>query len=81
MDDLKSKTLGELIRPEGFSCSCGHTHKAEIPYILISSGALESVPEALNVLGKKHPMVLCGPNGYKAAGESVCRLLAESGIA
>ena len=81
MDDLKSMTLGELIRPEGFSCSCGHTHKAEIPYILISSGALESVPEALNVLGKKHPMVLCGPNGYKAAGESVCRLLAESGIA
>lgn len=80
MDDLKSKTLEELIRPEGFSCSCGRVHKSAIPCIHIGSGALESVSEALTVIGKNHPMVLCGPNGYEAAGKAVCRLLEESGI-
>ena len=80
MEDLKTKTIDELIRPEGFSCSCGKDHKAGIPFVRISSGALSSVPEALALLGKHHPMVLCGPNGYKAAGEAVCGLLEKSGV-
>ena len=80
MEDLKSKKIEELIRPEGFSCSCGKNHKAGIPFIRIGSGALASVPEALALLGKHHPMVLCGPNGYKAAGKAVCSLLKKSGI-
>ena len=80
MDDLKSKTLEELIRPEGFSCTCGRVHRSAIPNINIGSGVLASVTEALTTLGKNHPMVLCGPNGYEAAGKAVCRLLEESAV-
>ncbi len=80
MDDLKSKTLEELIRPEGFSCSCGRVHRAEIPFVRVGSGVLDSVTEALKILGKNHPMVLCGPNGYQAAGKAVCSLLEKAGI-
>ena len=80
MKDLKSMTLEELICPEGFVCSCGRVHRAEIAFIRIGRGALSSVTEALNTLGKKHPMILCGTNGYEAAGKAVCRLLEETGI-
>ena len=80
MSDLKSKTIQDLIRPGGFACYCGKTHKAPIRFVRIGEGELSSVPVALNVLGRKHPMVLCGPHGYEAAGEAVCRLLEKNGI-
>ena len=71
----------ELIRPEGFSCSCGRQHRAEIRFLRIAPGALSEVTKALSVLGCSRPMVVCGPHGYEAAGKTVCSLLEAGGIA
>lgn len=69
-----------LIRPEGFQCSCGKEHRADIQYLKIRPGAVHLVPEALAVLGARRPMVVCGPFGYEAAGKTVCALLRDAGV-
>lgn len=73
--------IPELIGGRVFDCGCGKPHSAGIDYISIGPGALENVPAAMNAIGAKKPMVVCGPNGYKAAGEKVCEILKKNGIA
>lgn len=80
MSEISSIPAEQLIRAGGFDCPCGKRHKAEIRYLKIGPGTVRLVPEALSTLGVHHPLVVCGPFGYKAAGETVCGLLRESGI-
>ena len=74
-------TLQQLTRPEGYDCACGHHHACALQYLKIARGALTSLPEMLAVLGSKRPFVLCDRNTYAAAGERVCALLDQAGIA
>ena len=73
-------SIEELINPEGFECECGGHHVADIKYIVVSDGAINSVPDILKKMECKYPMVVCGPNGYRAAGEKVISLLKANDI-
>lgn len=80
MDNLYELELEQLIRPEGIPCSCGRVHRADMRYLKAGPGAVSSVAEAVKAVGGKNPLVVCGPNGLKAAGERVCGILEENGI-
>lgn len=80
MENLYDLELGQLIRPEGYSCECGHMHRSDMKYLKAGPGVISSVAEGVRAIGGKNPLVVCGPNGYVAAGSRVCELLKESGI-
>ena len=81
MSEMPVLQLEKLIRLGSFDCLCGERHATEIRYLKLGSGVLASVPEVLKAMGVGHPMVICGPHGYEAAGRDVCRLLEESATA
>lgn len=81
MSEFLNRPIEDLIRPEGFSCACGKRHTAFVRYLKLGRGAVDLVPDALKALGSTHPMVVCGPYGYEAAGKRVCALLEENAIA
>ena len=81
MQNFDELTLQQLTRPEGYDCACGHHHACALQYLNIARGALTSVPDMLSALGSKRPFVLCDRNTYAAAGERVCALLSDAGIA
>ncbi len=80
MDNIELIPLENLIRPEGFACSCGRRHKAPVPYLKIGSSAAWMVPDALRALSCRRPMVVCDENGCAVAGKDVCEALKKSGI-
>ena len=41
---------------------------------------MEDTAKALAAIGAAKPMVICGPNGYEAAGRQVCKLLENSKV-
>lgn len=62
-------------------CSCGKVHTAPIDEVLIGSGVLARLPEIIRKYGASRPFVLADVNTYAAAGQRVCKLLEENGIA
>lgn len=80
MIEFSKLPYDELLCEKGFVCNCGKIHRAEIKYLKISHGAINSVPEAINTLGCKKPFIVCGPFGYEAAGEEMCNELKKAGI-
>ena len=79
-EKLRDLSIPELITPSGFDCSCGRHHEAGIKYLSIRPGAVEDTAKALAAIGAAKPMVICGPNGYEAAGRQVCKLLENSKV-
>ena len=80
MDTFAHLPAENLLRPEGFVCACGRRHIAGIRNLKIAHDAILAVPVIVRELGATYPLVVCGPNSYKAAGEAVCRGLKEAGI-
>ena len=64
-----------------FSCSCGKIHSTQVDDIIIEKGAVRRVPEVLERYQSKKAFILADENTYKAAGEKVCVILDERGIA
>ena len=77
---LSELSLEELVRPGGYPCDCGHTHKCELKYLKIEKGAITKLPEMLSAVGSVHPFLVCDQNTWKAAGELADRILTEAGI-
>ena len=77
---LSEMTLAELTREEGIRCSCGKVHRCGLRYFRAGAGAVQTLPEALKVRGRKHPMVVMDTNTEKAAGEKVRKVLRDAGI-
>ena len=61
-------------------CSCGKTHSFSVKLVMGQS-AVSQVPEIVKGYGVKKAFLLSDVNTYKAAGEQVCILLQENGIA
>ena len=64
-----------------FECSCGHPHSMDIDRIVIESGALQRVAAYLKPYQAKKIFLIADNNTYAIAGETVERLLRESGSA
>jgi len=62
-------------------CSCGKIHTASIDEVVVGNGILCRLPEFVNKYKAKRPFVLADVNTFQAAGEIVCNILKENGIA
>lgn len=80
IEKAKTVTMEELIRMDGFLCSCGKTHKCDTKKVLIASGAIFKLPELLKEAGCKYPFLLSGDATFRAAGDKVCNTLNDAGI-
>lgn len=64
-----------------FSCDCGRIHNTQVDDVIVEKGAVRKLPEVLARYQAKKAFVLADENTYKAAGEKVCGILEENGIA
>lgn len=78
---LSRLSLEALADPRGYDCACGRHHVCAMAYLRVGRGAIRETPQMVAALGARHPYVVCDANTYAAAGEQVCRLLTEAGIA
>ena len=62
------------------ACSCGKTHDIALDDVVVGKGVLARLPEFVARYGAKKPFILADCNTFAAAGEQVCRILAEQGI-
>lgn len=80
MADFSKMNMQEFAREGGYDCACGRNHHVGIKYLCVRPGAIETVPEALQVLGASYPYVVCDHNTYEAAGKKVIALLESAGV-
>ena len=73
-------SVEELVRPGGYACSCGRTHKCELQYLKIGRGAVQETPKLLEAVGSKKPFIVCDQNTWEAAGKQVAGILDAQGI-
>ena len=71
----------ELTKIKSENCACKKAHINPIGEILVGAGVTKDLPAVLCRMGIKKPFVLSDINTYKAAGEYVCRVLAQNGVA
>ena len=77
---LSEMTLAELTAEGGIRCSCGKVHRCGLRFFRAGPGAVNTLPEALERRGRRHPFVVMDTNTEKAAGEKVRAALAGAGI-
>lgn len=81
MESFSELSLKELIREEGFDCTCGKHHSAApLKFVAVEPGGLNRISEALDCVEKKHPFLIMGPNSREVAGKKIMSLLDASGI-
>lgn len=61
-------------------CACGRFHTADIDDVIIGKGVIGKLPEIIAKYNAKKPFILSDANTYAAAGEAVCKVLADAGI-
>ena len=66
---------------QGKKCACGKVHTTPIEDVIVGKGVVAQLPEVLARYGSTRPFVLADPNTFKAAGEQVCAILEQAGIA
>ena len=62
-------------------CACGRFHTADIDDVIVGKGVIAKLPEILAKYNAKKPFILSDANTYAAAGEAVCKVLKNAGIA
>jgi len=73
-------SMEKLLQMNGAPCACGRPHRFSAE-VAVGRGVLSRLPEFVNKYGAKKVFVLSDKNTWKAAGEKVCGLLRDSGIA
>lgn len=73
-------SLPSLLRPEGFSCTCGRRHASALRFLLIEPGAIDSAALAVQALGCTRPLLVCDENTYEVAGQSLAGVLEKNAI-
>ena len=61
-------------------CPCGKAHTVAIDEVVVGSGTVNRLPEFVKKYGKK-PFVVADCNTYAVAGDRVCGILRDAGIA
>ncbi|HHY82480.1 MAG TPA: sn-glycerol-1-phosphate dehydrogenase [Clostridiales bacterium] len=78
--DFSELSVSELLRDEGFACSCGKRHKTGVKDVIIGHGVLERIPELIKKHGGSKPFIIADQNTYKAAGERIAEILKDNGM-
>ena len=67
--------------PESLAnCPCGVKHVFPLKKVVSCAGAIDRLPEILNLYGLKKPFIVADENTFKAAGEKVVSLLKKNGV-
>ena len=61
-------------------CKCGKEHKSSVKEVITKTGAVNVLPDIVRRFNSQKPFILADVNTYDAAGEAVCKILADSGI-
>ena len=80
MIDIADLSIDELIRPEGFDCSCGRHHRAALEYLKTGSGAVAELPRVLEGFHALKPFIVFDRNTKEAAWSKVKAVLKEAAI-
>lgn len=72
-------SMEKLFSMNGALCTCGRPHNFSAQ-VLCGSGVIKKLPEILREKGIEKAFILTDLNTYEAAGEQVCKLLADAGI-
>ena len=78
---MQNMTLTELLAQKEFSCICGKTHSANLREAVLERGAIRRLPKLLQKYGVRRPFLLSGHDTFAAAGQQVCEVLKQAGIA
>ncbi len=70
----------ELNQIKKHGCACGKDHTASIDRVEVGGGAVGILPDILKEYRAKKVFVLSDKNTYRAAGQKVYDILAESGV-
>lgn len=81
MKDIKEMTLSDWMEKGSFLCDCGKTHTPGLQKVVIEAGAIEKLPGLLQEAGIQKPFLLSGRHTFAAAGDKVCGVLENAGIA
>ena len=73
-------TVKEIISLKKTDCTCKRIHKSCLDDVLIGSGVLNNIAEAVKRYNAKRPFVISDINTYEIAGKRVCALLEKSGV-
>ncbi len=73
--------LDVLYNMNGRVCACGKTHVLPVKHIEVGKGVVAKLPALAKEYGATKVFVLSDINTYRVAGETVCRLLEQNGIA
>lgn len=66
--------IHELLNKD-INCSCGHTHRCDIPVLEVGRGAINKLKELMPE--KKNILLVADNNTYPAAGEKVRKILGD----
>ena len=80
VEEIKTIDLKDLIQLGEFDCACGKRHSLGVAKVFIEKGAVKTLPALLKEIGAKKPFLLSGHDTYAAAGEAVCKVLADAGV-
>ena len=73
-------SMVKLNAMNGAQCSCGKVHTYDTQ-VYVGKGVVENIPQYLAQYNPKKVFVLSDLNTYKAAGETVCDVLRNAGMA
>ena len=59
-------------------CPCGHTHRADIDYVLIGEDAVKCVPRVMRRKGYTKALILADENTWEVAGKTVRDVIRKS---
>lgn len=70
----------KIVLPQS-GCVCGKDHRSTVDEVIVGRGVVTRLPEVILRYEAKKVFVLADKNTYAVAGERVCKLLSDSGIA
>jgi glycerol-1-phosphate dehydrogenase [NAD(P)+] len=80
MVNFSNRSINDLLQPEGFPCICGKHHHAALHYLALGPGVLAQLPGMIRAVGSLKPFIVMDDNTRRAAGHSVCSMLAGERI-
>ncbi|MBQ8731777.1 MAG: sn-glycerol-1-phosphate dehydrogenase [Oscillospiraceae bacterium] len=60
---------------------CGKVHATPVDEVIVGNGVIARIPEVMSRYGAKKAFVIADRNTQAAAGEAVCKILEEGGVA
>ncbi|NLA84068.1 MAG: sn-glycerol-1-phosphate dehydrogenase [Clostridiales bacterium] len=78
--DITRLELSDLLKSDGFKCSCGKFHHTDVEDVVIGHGVLKELPNYIRKHGGEKIFLLADQRTHKAAGKKTEDILCEHEI-